>query len=496
MIPKSSQTIQFYLDDELIQLPVENQQETLLDFIRLKKNNTSVKEGCGEGDCGACMVLQAQTDQGQLVYKPINSCIKFLPAIHKKSIYTSKYISSSLQELHPVQQAMVACHGSQCGFCTPGFVISLLAHYLDDKFKNANEDDVINSISGNLCRCTGYRPIIEAGIQMQELNEPIRFSKKDAFSEERLQQQVYLELQPDLVTDLFMAPSDLETFASIYVANPEFQILAGGTDVGLWVTQHLKQLKPILFIGEVKELQQIKEQDQSIWIGAGVSLEAAFEKIVAYFPDLKELHQRFASLPIRKSGTLCGNVANGSPIGDSMPILIALNTSVVLRQGQLTRELNLEDFYLGYQQKNLQAGEFVEAIKIPLPTKNEHIASYKVSKRFEQDISAICFGAKLVVENGLIQSIRIAFGGMAAIPKRAILLENYLINKTWSLSVIQDAQKIIEQDFAPLSDLRASANYRTTVAKNLLVRFYNEVNQSGLSLHDFSPIIREALANE
>ncbi|SMC70414.1 xanthine dehydrogenase small subunit [Polynucleobacter kasalickyi] len=496
MIPKSSQTIQFYLDDELIQLPVENQQETLLDFIRLQTNNTSVKEGCGEGDCGACMVLQAQTEQGKLVYKTVNSCIKFVPGLHKKSIYTAKYISQSLQELHPVQQAMVTCHGSQCGFCTPGFVISLLAHYLDGESKHAHEDDVINAISGNLCRCTGYRPIIEAGLQMQELPEPMRFSRADAFSEKRLQQQIDLELQPDLVSDLFIAPSDLETFASVYVAHPEYQILAGGTDVGLWVTQHLKQLKPILFIGEVKELQQIKEQDQSIWIGAGVNLEDAFKRIVHHFPDLEELHQRFASLPIRKSGTLCGNVANGSPIGDSMPILIALNTRVVLRQGQTTREMNLEDFYLGYQQKNLQPGEFVEAVKIPLPTTNERIASYKVSKRFEQDISAICFGAKLVVENGLIQSIRVAFGGMAATPKRAILLENYLINKPWSLSVIQDAQEIIEQDFAPLSDLRASANYRTTVAKNLLVRFYNEVNQSGLSLHDFSPIISEAHANE
>ena len=495
MIPKSSQNIQFYLDDELIKLPIENQQETLLDFIRLKKNNTSVKEGCGEGDCGACMVLQAQTEDGKLVYKPINSCIKFVPALHKKSIYTAKYISSSLQELHPVQQAMVTCHGSQCGFCTPGFVISLLAHYLDRAVKNPNEDDVINAISGNLCRCTGYRPIIEAGIQMQDLHEPIRFSREDAYSEERLHQQVQLELQPDLATDLFMAPSDLETFASIYVANPDYQILAGGTDVGLWVTQHLKKLKPILFIGEVKELQLIKEQDQSIWIGAGVSLEAAFVRIVQHYPELKELQQRFASLPVRKSGTLCGNVANGSPIGDSMPILIAINSTIVLRQGQTTRELNLEDFYLGYQQKNLQPGEFVEAIKIPYPSKNDHIASYKVSKRYEQDISAICFGAKVIVENGLIQSIRIAFGGMAATPKRAVQIEKFLINKPWSLDVIQAAAEMIEQDFQPLSDLRATTSYRLQVAKNLFNRFYQDVNHTGQSLQDFSPIIHEIIEN-
>jgi xanthine dehydrogenase small subunit len=294
---------------------------------------------------------------------------------------------------------------------------------------------------------------------------------------------------------LVYSPSDLETFASIYVANPDYQILAGGTDVGLWVTQHLKKLKPILFIGEVKELQLIKEQDQSIWIGAGVSLEAAFVRIVQHYPELKELQQRFASLPVRKSGTLCGNVANGSPIGDSMPILIAINTTIVLRQGQTTRELNLEDFYLGYQQKNLQPGEFVEAIKIPYPSKNDHIASYKVSKRYEQDISAICFGAKVIVENGLIQSIRIAFGGMAATPKRAVQIEKFLINKPWSLEVMQAAAEMIEQDFQPLSDLRATTSYRLQVAKNLFNRFYQDVNQTGRSLQDFSPIIHEILEN-
>ncbi len=496
MISKSTQVIQFYLDDELIQIPMENQQETLLDFIRLKKNNKSVKEGCGEGDCGACMVLQAESKDGRLVYKPINSCIKFVPTLHKRSIYTAKYISASLEELHPVQEALVASHGSQCGFCTPGFVISLLAYYLENESKNTNESEIISAISGNLCRCTGYRPIIEAGIQMNNLDEPSRFSRQDAYSEHRLQQQINLELQPDLVTETFIAPSDLDTFANIYAANPEYQILAGATDVGLWVTQHLKQLKTLLFIGQVKELQVINEDGQFIWIGAGVSLEAAYKKIVQHYPDLKELHQRFASLPIRQSGTLCGNVANGSPIGDSMPILIALNTLIVLRQGQSTREMNLEDFYLGYQKKNLLPGEFVEAVKIPLPTKNDRIASYKVSKRYEQDISAICFGAKLNLENDHIQSIRIAFGGMAAIPKRAIELEKFLTKKPWTQAVILEATEIIDQDFQPLTDLRATASYRSQVAKNLFIRFYNEVNQTGLSLNDFSPIISESLANE
>jgi xanthine dehydrogenase small subunit len=496
MIPNSIQTVQFYLDDELIQIPIENQQETLLDFIRLKKNNTSVKEGCGEGDCGACMVLQAETKEGKLVYKPINSCIKFVPTLHKKSIYTAKYISSSLQELHPVQQAMVTCHGSQCGFCTPGFVISLLAHYLDQASTSTTESDVINAISGNLCRCTGYRPIIEAGMQMKTLDEPSRFSREDAYSEHRLQQQINLERQPDLLTETYIAPSDLETFANIYAANPDYQILAGTTDVGLWVTQHLKQLKTSLFIGQVKELQVINEDSQFIWIGAGVSLEAAYEKIVQHYPDLKELHQRFASLPIRQSGTLCGNIANGSPIGDSMPILIALNTLIVLRQGQSTREMNLEDFYLGYQKKNLLPGEFVEAVKIPLPTKNDRIASYKVSKRYEQDISAICFGAKVILENDHIQSIRIAYGGMAAIPKRAVELEKFLTNKSWTQAVVQAAIELIDQDFQPLTDLRATASYRSQVAKNLLIRFYNDVNQTGFSLKDFSPIISESLVNE
>ena len=467
------QGVRFVLDGEIIDVHDVAPTTTLLQYLRNTLGRTGTKEGCAEGDCGACTVVLGELSGDTIRYHSVNSCIQFLPTIDGKEVVTVESLSNQAALLHPVQQAMVDHHASQCGFCTPGFVMSLFVLYLNQP--DAQRPQVLDALSGNLCRCTGYRPIIDAGCHLHDYAAPASWSATDAQSEARklqlraVQRSTSLHVPGD---SGFLAPRSLTELADAYKAQPDALLLAGGTDIGLWVTKQLRTLPTLIYLGEITALQQITKRDGQLEIGAAVRLEDAYAALVAHYPMLDELHRRFASPPIRHAGTLCGNLANGSPIGDSMPILIALDARLRLRRGDVTRTLALEDFYLGYQKKALQAGEFIEAVHIPLPRPNRIVASYKISKRSDQDISAVCGAYVLDIANGRIGAARIAYGGMAATPQRARRTEALLTGQTWTQASIQAAFAGLAADFTPLNDMRASAEYRLTVAQNLLQRLY------------------------
>ena len=466
--------IRFVLDGEVIEARGVPPATTLLQYLRDTLGRTGTKEGCAEGDCGACTVVLGELEGEKIAYRAVNACIRFLPTVDGKEVVTVESLSRNDAPLHPVQQAMVDHHASQCGFCTPGFVMSLFDVYLNQP--GARRQQIVDALAGNLCRCTGYRPIIEAGCRMNDYAAPAHWSQTDAQDESRKQRLRALQRSDSLRLDgdAFHAPRSLDELAQSYLRQPDALLLAGGTDIGLCVTKQLQDLPHLIYLGEVAELKRIYETGDTLEIGAAVRLSDAYAALVAHYPMLDELYRRFASPPIRNSGTLCGNLANGSPIGDSMPILIALGATLKLRRGAETRALALEDFYLGYQEKTLQPGEFVEAVCVPLPKPGHIVASYKISKRSDQDISAVCGAYALDIDNGHIVAARIAYGGMAAIPKRAVRTEAMLTGQAWSLSSIEAALPGISQDFAPLSDMRASAAYRLKVAQNLLKRLYFE----------------------
>jgi len=475
-------TVRFVLDGELVEARGCAADTTLLDFLRDSRGCSGVKEGCAEGDCGACTVVLGELRDAHITWRSINACIRLLPTVDGKEIVTAQGLAGQGGRLHPAQQAMVDCHGSQCGFCTPGFVMSLFGHYLQlREGKRANSRDaVLDALSGNLCRCTGYRPIIEAGAKMLDYPEHAPTRSEDFLSPERIGRLRALQRPDGLRLPDFHAPVSLEAFAAAYEAQPDALILAGGTDIGLWVTKQLRRLPCVLFIGEVEALRAIAFVDGFLVIGAAVPLEDAFAALLSWYPQLAEMSRRFGSQPIRHSGTLCGNVANGSPIGDSLPGLIALGARVRLRRGAATRTLALEDFYLGYQKKDLARGEFVEAVCVPPPHPAGNYALYKVSKRKDQDISAVCAGFALTLDGGRVASARLAYGGMAATARRAPLAEQALLGQAWTESAVRAAMAALDRDFQPLTDMRASSDYRGAVAANLLYRFW-------LETHDGAP---------
>ena len=492
MLANDDKLIRFVLDGEPVEVAPASPTTTLLDWLR-EHGRCGVKEGCAEGDCGACTVAIGELDGERIRTSAVNACIRFLPTIDGKEVTTVHGLRNDDGSLHPAQQAMVDCHGSQCGFCTPGFVMSLFTHYLDNDGQPATRDGVVNALTGNLCRCTGYRPIIDAGLAMHRYPKA-SFNGKAA---ERVARLKALQRASSLTLPGFAAPRTADAFAAAYDANPQSLVLAGGTDVGLWVTKQLRELPALLYLGEVAEFGRIENSGTHLRIGAAVTLEKAFAALDTEYPALKELHERFASRPVRNSGTLCGNVANGSPIGDAMPALIALGATVCLRKGKATREIALEDLYLGYQKKDLAPGEFVEAVRVPLHKQqmmagaDDHgvkFALYKISKRFDQDISAVCAGIAVALKDGKVSAARIAFGGMAATPKRALAAEAALQGKAWSAETIEAASQAIAEDFKPLTDMRASDAYRLTVAANLLRRFWHEVAGEAVNVNLLDPL--------
>jgi xanthine dehydrogenase small subunit len=502
--------IQFYFRGTVHSVHGPAPTRTVLQYLREDLQQTGTKEGCAEGDCGACTVVVGElvgpAGQEELQLRAVNACIQFLPALDGKALFTVEDLAAG-GELHPVQQALVDGHGSQCGFCTPGFAMSLFALY-ENEPACPEREAIDHALSGNLCRCTGYRPIVDAA--------------QDAYAKPRQslsREPVIAALRElSLLPPLDYAAADRQShsprtvaeLAALRLALPEARLVAGGTDVGLWVTKQGRDLGEIIQLGAVAELKTLRLSADHLEIGAGVSLTDAFAALTAFEPQWAELARRFASVPIKNAGTLGGNVANASPIGDSMPGLIALGCRVVLQRGngtQCVRELALEDFYVAYQETALRPGEFVRSLILDAPAAplQRLFRSYKVAKRLDQDIAAVAAGLAIHVDDeGLIRRARIAYGGMAATPKRAASCEAALLGRPWTLDTVRLGMAALKEDYAPLSDVRASSAYRISVAANLLQRFWLEtagaatdagvasIGRSPIRLAELAPIMPRA----
>jgi len=471
--------IKFLLGSEQREIEVTDPTMTVLNYLRETERRTGTKEGCAEGDCGACTVVLGEIAGERLGFRAVNSCIQFLPTLDGKQLLTVEDLASPDGALHPAQQAMVDCHGSQCGFCTPGFVMSLFALYHEPRSGDLDRRHIDDALAGNLCRCTGYGPIIAAAARMKDIAGTDRFDDGEAETVRALK-ALQVEPVPAIETAdgrRWFAPRRVEALAELLLRHPDACLLAGATDVGLWVTKQHRRLDPVIYLGEVEELQRLEIGPEAIEIGAAVTYDRLYKAIAAEYPDFGELLRRLGSTQIRNCGTMGGNIANGSPIGDSPPPLIALGAKLVLRHGSERREIALEDFFLDYGKQDRRPGEFVESIRLPRRDPARRFACYKISKRFDQDITA-CLGAfNLRLTQGQVADIRICYGGMAEIPKRARQCEKALIGQPWNLETIQAAQAALRRDFTPLSDMRASQAYRALTAENLLLKFFEETEE-------------------
>jgi xanthine dehydrogenase small subunit len=471
------EVLRFLLGNELVEIASCDPTLTVLDWLRLDKRMTGSKEGCAEGDCGACTVVVGRLDRGRLRYEAINACIRFLPTLDGCHLLTVEHLKSEDGTLHPVQQAMVDCHGSQCGFCTPGFVMSLFALWLNEDAPSISR--VEDALAGNLCRCTGYEPIITAAQRMYRLGNRDRFaSRRDAVAARlrELTDQETLSLAGP--TGRFLAPATVEALADLVIAQPQATLVAGATDVGLWVTKGMQRLDTVIYLGRIEALRLIEDQGEHLRIGATATHADVRPALAALSPQLDELMRRFGGEQVRNAGTIGGNIANGSPIGDLPPALIALDASLVLRRGGERRTLPLEDFFLDYRKQDRREGEFVETVIVPKLAPDALFHVSKISKRFDEDISAVCGAFLLRIDDGgRIAQAQLAYGGMAGIPKRAAAAEAALLGRAWDEAAVAAAIAALPDDFTPLSDMRASAGYRLTVAGNLLRRFLIETTQ-------------------
>ncbi|WP_116474399.1 xanthine dehydrogenase small subunit [Zobellella maritima] len=472
--------IKFLLNQELREEKDLSPNMTVLNYLRSRVGKSGTKEGCASGDCGACTVVLGERDGDRIRYSSVNSCLTFVSALHGKQLITVEDLRSRDGSLHPVQQAMVDFHGSQCGFCTPGFIMSMFA--LSKNKPAADQHDILEALAGNLCRCTGYRPIVDAAKAIAEQPRLADdFSRYEADVVAKLAQietDSLVTLQGD--DKLCFSPTSVTELAELLLKNPDARLLAGGTDLALEVTQFHRELPKMIYLGNVAEMKQLEETDDSLSIGATRSLSDSYAALSALYPDLGELLHRFASLQIRNQGTLGGNIGNASPIGDMPPVLMALDARLQLRRGEQIRELAVEDYFLSYKVTAQQESEFIERVIVPKPRANQHFKVYKLSKRIDDDISAVCGAFNLTIEQGKVTAARIAFGGMAAVPKRASSCEQALIGQDWNRDTIKAAMTALEGDFQPLSDFRASKEYRSKTAANLLYKFY--IEQQSLKL--------------
>lgn len=500
---QNSQPIRFFHRGEVVEVQGPHPTRSVLQWLREDAHCTGTKEGCNEGDCGACTVVIGELAEAGdteavngLRLQTVNACIQFLPSLHGKALFTVEDLKSQCagksacagkpagpQSLHPVQQAMVECHGSQCGFCTPGIVMTLWSAYEHHQQQGSEptRQQLADELSGNLCRCTGYRPILDAGQRMFDL-PAVRLDTAPVVAALQGLQAGNAGLNyaapQGLRTDFFHSPRTLADLAGLCEAKPKARIVAGSTDVGLWVNKQFRDLGDMIYVGDVAEMKRIEVRPDAeggeLYIGAGASLESAWSALVQRWPSLTDVWLRFASTPIRHAGTMGGNVANGSPIGDSPPVLMALDAQIELRKGERVRRMPLTEFYLDYMKNQLEAGEFVQALAVPLAAMQRQVRGYKISKRFDCDISALCAGFAIELDGEIVRSIRLAFGGMAATVKRAAAAESALLGKPWSLENVKAAQAALAQDFKPMSDMRASADYRLKVAQNLIQRLWLE----------------------
>jgi xanthine dehydrogenase small subunit len=483
------QQIRFVLNDETVVIDSISPTTTLLDWLRETKRLTGTKEGCGEGDCGACTVLVGKVVDGQLVYRSVNACIRFVPSLSATHVVTIEHLAGPNGILTPIQQALADLHGSQCGFCTPGIVMSLYALLMENPTPSRAAIEV--ALQGNLCRCTGYESIFRA-VESAATDMANAAPDRLTLARERIIATL-TELKPKRTIRIFhgqqrsIIPFNTADLADAYATEPNAVIVAGATDVGLWVTKQMRQLSPVIFINHLTELQTIDETADTVRLGAVVTYTQAQNVLAKNFPALGKLLIRIGGQQVRNMGTIGGNVANGSPIGDTPPALIALDATVTLRSRTGVRSLPLEDYFIAYGKQAREPGEFVEALEIPKLGKDEFYAIYKISKRRDEDISALCGAFKLKLDDaGNVASIHIAFGGMAGTPKRASHTEAFLTGKPWNEANVTAARAELAKDYKPLSDWRASADYRMLAAQNLLTRLLIETSGGQASLERYA----------
>ena len=470
----TSNTIKFIHKNEIVKIHNPDPNETILNYIRTKLKKTGTKEGCAEGGCGACTVVLGELKKGKIIYKAINACIAFVPTLAGKQLVLVEDLVSDDGSLHPVQEAMVNYHGSQCGFCTPGFVMSLFAMYKNHSFY---EDDVIkDSISGNLCRCTGYRPIIDAAKSLNKISKFDSFKKNHQLFISLLKKIKHENIVISNKNKKYFAPKNVNELKRTLKQYPNSKLLSGGTDISLVVTKERKDLDSLIYMNSIDELNYIKKKNNYIEVGATTPLIDFETFIKKYFPDFVQILKRYGSIQIRNVCTIAGNIATASPIGDTLPLLLSLDSQIIIKDKDKTKILPLNGFFINYRKTKLKKGQFIHSIRIPLLSKNIFKA-YKISKRIDDDISSVCGSFNLKIQNKKIKSIRIAYGGMAAIPKRAIKCEKILLNSSMTKQIVDRAKNALENDFEPINDARASKKYRMEVAKSLLEKCFLEIKQ-------------------
>ncbi|MDG1008826.1 MAG: xanthine dehydrogenase small subunit [Amylibacter sp.] len=455
--------IEFLLNGEAVTVDGNSPTRTLLDYLREECGLTGTKEGCNEGDCGACSIMITDDDGT----KALNACILFLPQLHGKSVHTVEGLAAPDGTLHPVQSEMIENHGSQCGFCTPGFIMSMAAAHQNGE---TNHDDVL---AGNLCRCTGYVPIIRAARAAEKFAKPkhLQINK--------------LPVTKTIQSERVFVPKTSDELADWYIKNPDATLIGGATDVGLWINKDLCDLSSIAFIGQIDELRGIEISDSGMAIGASVTLSQLHKAVAKKYASLGELVRRYGSTQVRNAATIGGNIANGSPIGDGPPALIALGAQLYLRRGEDFRNMALEDYFIDYGKQDRKIGEFI--IGVAIPEQPNNLKCYKITKRFDQDISTLCGCFNITRHSGKITSARIAFGGMAETPKRATSVETALIGKLWTQDTITAAVTKFSTDYQPISDVRASAAYRAQTAQNLLQRYFDETFGHATNVLEVTP---------
>ena len=465
--------IRFLLNRSEVRLSDVRSDETLLDFLRIRRRLTGTKEGCAEGDCGACTVLVGRLTPGGLAYETVNACIRFTASLDATHVVTVEALAAG-GALHPVQQALVEHHGSQCGFCTPGFVMSLYALWM--RRPDASEAQIEKAVQGNLCRCTGYAPIIRAAHAAAEA-DPARdplMAERARITERLAALKDGARVEIATGNDRLILPADVDDLGRALAEHPGATIVAGATDVGLWVTKGFRRIAPAVFVSHLDALHRIDDAPEGLTLGAAVSYSEAFPALTARFPALRELWDRIGGEQVRNMGTIGGNIANGSPIGDTPPPFIALGARLRLQGPDGPRALPLEDFFIDYGKQDRRTSEFVESVFLPALPAGAHLAAYKVTKRLDEDITAVLGAFRLTLDEGRVADIRIAYGGMAGTPKRARETEAALAGRPWTEATLAEALPALDRDFSPLTDWRASADYRRLVARNLLRRFHLE----------------------
>ena len=484
-----SNTVRFVLDGQIVEAQGERRTTTVLDYLREQLHRTGTKEGCAEGDCGACVIMVGELNASgtAIDYVPVNSCIQLLPSLDGKSVKTVESLQAADGSLHPVQDEMIQCHGSQCGFCTPGIVMSLVN--LVQTQPSPSRQQITDSLSGNLCRCTGYKPIIEAaekacqrkaGLKLDDRADLGLLKEIQRAKTPTLSLDGEIIVQPVVRTrkgNEFVSPATLAEVADYLVKNPTTTLLAGSTEIGLQVNKQFSRPDHIMYLGNVQELREVKDTPKSWRIGAAVSLAQIETLLTQAYPDFAEVLRRFGSPPIRSTATLAGNIANGSPIGDSMPCLMALGATLVLRRGDKTRTVALDQFYTGQKKNVLQPSEFIEAIELPKPVDGQVFRAHKISKRFEQDISATCAAISYQLKGGKLSGVKLAYNGLAPAPCRAPKIEAVLEGKAPDQVRAADIDAAVAASFTARDGLRATWAYRSLVARNLVLEFIEERTQ-------------------